>query len=90
MYHTSAGTIAVGRIVSGSIGCFEQIRICPGPLDYENILADDDHDDTLIIPEEETDEEIEIRLALLWILCLQEIHRCHHVWLHGHQAVAHV
>ena len=64
VYRTSAGTIAVGRIVSGSIGCFEQIRVCPGPLDYENILADDDHDDTLIIPEEETDEEIEIRLAL--------------------------
>ena len=64
VYHTSAGTIAVGRIVSGSIGCFEQIRVCPGPLDYENILADDDHDDTLIVPEEETDEEIETRLAL--------------------------
>ena len=65
VYHIpGVGTIAVGKIVSGSIGCYERIRICPKPLDYMDILADDDHDTTLVIPEEESEEELEVRLAL--------------------------
>ena len=58
------GTVAVGRIVSGSIGLNEWLRVVPGPLDYMNVLADDDHDATIEVPEEETEEELEARLSL--------------------------
>ena len=58
------GTIAVGRIVSGSIQQYEKLRIVPGPLDFLNLVPDDDHDDTLVIPEDETELELEARLSL--------------------------
>ena len=58
------GTVAVGKIVSGSIAQYEEIRIVPGPLDYMNVLKDDDYDTKIQVPEEETESELEARLAL--------------------------
>lgn len=38
-------TVAVGKVVSGSLSNSAVVRACPGPLDFMDILADDDHDD---------------------------------------------
>ncbi len=56
------GTVAVGRIVSGSVNVRDVLRVCPGPLDYMNLIADDDHEDVddLESDEEEEEEEEEV------------------------------
>ena len=38
-------TVAVGKVVSGSLSNSAVVRACPGPLDFMDTLADDDHDD---------------------------------------------
>ena len=51
------GTVAVGRIVSGSVNVRDVLRVCPGPLDYMNLIADDDHEDADDLDSDDEDGE---------------------------------